>query len=326
VLEAARKANPKVKLIIKYPQWYDNFHVRGYEVVRQTQDFHRTWVGTETRDYLDPRWGGTVQYEAYFIMRWLGGIGGKKCGGGWYDSLGTTENTYIEQARQTILAGARESMLFAYGGLQRDPGKTDVEALRKHQPELLKIANEVGQREVIGIAAYKPPGSAPESEPRVFDFIGMLGLPLVPCHEFPSRAKAAFFSLHALSDPDFERRFIKFVRSGKPVLITDGLASRLTNCPSLTQANVRIIEVKKDPKSLLETPEPVVSELRAALLRPFGVKFEAPNKVALYLFKDGSYVIENFNDAPARVRFTGVAREIPARDWGFSWAGSGWRK
>ena len=69
VLEAARKVNPKVKLIIKYPQWYDGFHERGYDVARETADFDRIWVGTEIRDYTNQRWGGTVQYEAFFIMR-----------------------------------------------------------------------------------------------------------------------------------------------------------------------------------------------------------------------------------------------------------------
>jgi hypothetical protein len=98
LLRPAKRVNPKVKLIIKYPQWYDDFHKRGYEVVRETADFDRIWVGTETRNFADQRWGGTAQYEGYFIMRWLGGIGGAKCGGGWFDPYGTTEATYIEQA------------------------------------------------------------------------------------------------------------------------------------------------------------------------------------------------------------------------------------
>ena len=34
----------------------------------------------------------------------------------------------------------------------------------------------------------------------MFDFVGMLGVPLVPCHEFPADAPAAFFSVHALKD------------------------------------------------------------------------------------------------------------------------------
>ena len=62
------------------------------------------------------------QYEGYFIMRWLGGVGGAKCGGGWYDPFGTTEQTYVEQARQTVLGGAGESLLFCYGALLRGTG------------------------------------------------------------------------------------------------------------------------------------------------------------------------------------------------------------
>ena len=41
--------NPSVRFD-DYPQWYDRFHERGYEVTRQTEDFDRIWVGTETRD------------------------------------------------------------------------------------------------------------------------------------------------------------------------------------------------------------------------------------------------------------------------------------
>ncbi len=121
-------------------------------MARETAAFDRIWVGTETRDYKDSRWGGTAQYEGYFLMRWLGGIGGPKCGGGWFDWLGTTGRTYVEQARQTVLAGARESMLFCYGGLHRDSGPADIAALRDNMPELLAVAREVGRRRPEGIA------------------------------------------------------------------------------------------------------------------------------------------------------------------------------
>ncbi len=39
ILTPARAVNPDVQIIIKYPQWYDNFHNRGYEVLRQTADY-----------------------------------------------------------------------------------------------------------------------------------------------------------------------------------------------------------------------------------------------------------------------------------------------
>jgi len=319
VLGPAKRINPKARLIIKYPQWYDNFHERGYEVLRQTADFDLTWVGTETRDYQDKRWGGTVQYEAYFIMRWLGGIGGAKCGGGWFDWLGTTERTYVEQARQTVLGGARESMLFCYGGLQRDTGPKDIEALRANLPELLAVAAEVQRRPILGIAAYKPANSHPEGEGRVFDFVGMLGLPLAPCHEFPADAPAAFFSAHALKDKDLAARLSAFIAAGKPVLITDGLAKGLAGKVDLAKPNVQVLPVKGKPKSLLELPESELNSLRAPLLRALGASLLAPNQVALYLFRDGSWVVENFNDEPATVAVNGKRLTVPARGWVHQW-------
>ncbi len=319
ILEASRSVNPNVRVIIKYPQWYDAFHERGYEVLQQTADFDLIWVGTETRDYDNPRWGRKVQYEAYFIMRWLGGIGGEKCGGGWFDPFGTTEKTYLEQARQTVLAGAKESMLFCYGALQRDTGPRNVEVLRQHIPDLLRKAEQVRRRSIIGIAAYKPPHSSPGKEAYVFDFVGMLGLPLVPCHEFPENAKAAFFSIHALTDPQFEERLSRLVERGVPVLLTDGLAKELKNQEALKKSNVHLLQVQGDPHRLLRIPEDELNRLRRAMLSPWSMTVHGPNKLGVYVFDDGSYVLENFNDEAIRVEFNGVQHNIPARDWVQVW-------
>lgn len=319
ILAPARKVNPGVKIIIKYPQWYDRFQDRGYEVIRETADFDRIWVGTEARDYTDSRWGGTPQYEAYFIMRWLGGIGGSKCGGGWFDPYGTTEATYLEQARQTVLGGAHVSLLFCYGSLQRDTGPKNVVELRKNIPELLDVAENVGQREIVGVAAYKPANSHPEKEPRVFDFVGMLGIPLVPCHVFPAGAKAAFFSVHALGDPQLVAKFDKLINRRVPVLITDGLAAALRGKLDLTRSNVQVLKVAGKPKSLLEMSQSQIDTLRMPLLQPFGAHFHAPARTGLYLFGDGSFVIENFNDRPVDVQFDGQEKNIAARGWVYQW-------
>jgi hypothetical protein len=316
VLEAARRVNPKVRLIIKYPQWYDRFHERGYEVLRETADFDRIWVGTETRDLSR---GGEPQYEAYFIMRWLGGLGGEKTGGGWYDPFNTTEHTYVEQARQTVLAGARESMLFCYGALQRDTGPVNVKALRARIPELLDIAEEVRRRQIIGIAAYKPPNSHPEKESYVFDHVGMMGLPLTPSHEFPTNAPAAFFSIHALKDPEFVTKLSRFIAAAKPVLITDGLAARLQGKVDLKARNVQVLPVGGEPESLLKLPQQELDALRSPLLKPLNTSFRAPNQVALYLFADGSWVVENFNNRDAMVELNGKKLRVPARNWLYQW-------
>lgn len=317
VLAASKAVNPRARLIIKYPQWYDQFHERGYEIIRETASFDVIWVGTESRDYNDPRWGGTPQYESFFIMRWLGGVGADKCGGGWYDWLGTTEKTYVEQARQTVLGGARESMLFCYGGLQGTTGPKNVQALRAALPELLEVAEAVRSRQLVGVAAYKPANSHPENERRIFDFVGMLGIPLTPGHEFPTNAPAAFFSVHALKDSAFVDKLARYLETGKPVLLTDGLAQKLEGKLNLRQA--RVLAVRGDPKSLLALSPAEAQAIREPLLRALGWTFDGPGQVAFYPFLDGSWVVENFNDTPVDVRLNGRPMTVGAREWTYQW-------
>jgi hypothetical protein len=295
ILAPAQKVKPNVSIIIKYPQWYEEFHNRGYEVLRQTADYDIIWVGTETRDFDNQRWGGKVQYEAYYIMRWLGEIGGAKSGGGWFDPFGTTENTYLEQARQTVLADAKEMLLFCYGALLRGTGPANVEKLRAEIPGLFKLAGLVRGKPIKGIAAAKPPNSDAFDEQYVFDFVGMLGLPLVPTAEINAEAKATFFAVHALKEPDFTGKLKKMLVAGKPVLITDGLAKRLTGV-DLESENLTILKVNASPRSLLELTRQQLNPIRDKMLAPFGMKFDAPNKVALYLIGDNCLIVENFND------------------------------
>jgi len=300
-----------VKIIIKYPQWYDDFHNRGYEVVRESADYDRIWVGTETRDPDNERWGRKAQYEAYYIMRWLGEIGGAKTGGGWFDPYGTTENTYVEQARQTVLADAKEMLLFCYSSLLRDTGPANVRKLRTEIPGLFKLAQIVRNKPIRGIIAPKPPNSDAQNEQYVFDFVGMLGLPLVPTAKIDPAAEAAFFSVHALKDPEFSAKLKKMLEDGKPVLITDGLAERLGDT-KLNDGNVTILKVAGDPRSLLKLSREELRPIRDKLLAPFGMKFDAPNKVALYLIGDNVAVVENFNGEPIEAALE-FSRSVTAR-------------
>jgi hypothetical protein len=315
VLRAAKEKNPRAKLILKYPQWYDRFHLRGYDVIRESADFDRTWAGTETRDYPGPFVGSVPQYEAFFVMRWLLGISPEKCGGGWYDPFGTTEHTYIEQARQTILGGARESMLFAYGSLQRETGPRNIEVLREHIPELLDVARQVAKRRPIGVAAYKPANSYQIDEPFVFDFLGMIGIPLSPCHELLADAPAAFFSTHSLDDPELVQKLSRYVSHVRPILMTTGLADRLPRQVDVNQHHIKTLDINGNPASLLELPQRAIDALREPLLKPLGYTLVAPSRVAFYPFADGSWVLESFNDREVRAELNGEAIDIAPRGW-----------
>ena len=304
ILNPAKAVNPSVKIILKLPQWYSAFHERGYEVVRQSADFDRIWVGTETRDYEDERWGGKVQYEAYYIMRWLGEIGGAKCGGGWFDPYGTHEDTYVEQARQTVLADAREMVLFCYGSLQENTGPANVARLRTELPGLFELARLVRNKPLRGIAAPKPPNSDAGKEQYVYDFVGMMGLPLVPTATLRPDAKAAFLPVQTLKDPHLKDKLSALLTAGAPVLLTDGLAAAV-RLPADAN-NYSILKVDGDPKRLLEIPRETLKVFRDKMLEPFGLRFDAPNKVALYLIGDHYIIVENFNDEPvtATLEFT----------------------
>jgi len=71
VLGPARAANPKVKVILKFPQWYDRFQERGYIPDQEAALYDRIWVGTELRDPASDEWGHKQQYEGNFVYRWL---------------------------------------------------------------------------------------------------------------------------------------------------------------------------------------------------------------------------------------------------------------
>jgi len=82
---------------------------------------------------------------------------------------------------------------------------------------------------------------------------------------------------------------------------------------------IHILPVKGNPKGLLATRQADADDWRAPLLKPLKTTFSAPSRVGLYLFKDGSWVIENFNDRPADIKLNGKSRTIAPRAWQYGW-------
>ena len=114
-------------------------------------------------------------------------------------------------------------------------------------------------------------------------------------------------------------KLAKLLATGKPVLLTDSLANRLAGRVDLARPNVQVLPVGGSPKSLLELDQAKLDAIRAPLLEPFGRSLRGPNKVALYLFHDGSWVIENFNDEPVTVDLDGKPVTVDARGWTYRW-------
>ena len=112
------------------------------------------------------------------------------------------------------------------------------------------------------------------------------------------------------------------VAKAKQGILTDGLAKRLSGKVNLSVPNVHVLPVKGDPKSLLQLPQVELDAMRAAILHPLGHTFRAPNRVALYLFADGTWVIENFRDETVNVELDGATQAVSPRGWLLHWTTS----
>jgi hypothetical protein len=316
ILDPAHAVNPKCKVIIKYPEWYDNFHERGYDVRRQSDLFDVTWIGTETRDPDNARWGKKPQYGAYWLSLWSRAFSRGKLGGGWYDPLGTTSNTYVEQGRQTILGLCRESMLFSYQPLRSQHGPADIEALRAELPGQLDLAEFVLNEEPRGVGTYKPENSAPGADAWIFNFLGMIGIPTTADVKFPADAPSLILTYHALADKGLKPSLKSAADRKKPILMTSTLAAALAAGESgaATAPGVRVLALdEKNAKrteygvlgtirALPDKPQAELDALRRPLLEPLGVEFSAPGRVSLYLYGKDKAVVENFNDRPVEAR------------------------
>ena len=82
-------------------------------------------------------------------------------------------------------------------------------------------------------------------------------------------------------------------------MITDGLANHIENVDQYD--NLQVLNVDEDPLNLLRLSREELYGIRNKMLKPFGVKFDAPGMVALYLMGDDLLVIENFRDEAVSV-------------------------
>lgn len=220
VIDPARKVNPDIKIIIKYPQWYDRFHLFGYELAREPQLFDKVWVGTETRGQYTQRYGFVQPYEGFVNYRWIKDIAGDKIGGAWFDHGDCDQNDFIEQAYQSVLAGAKEIVLFNYFDFVN--GHKGHHLLRYQFKQLADLAKSVAENQVVGVAAYKPINSDAGGDLYIMDFIGTLGIPLVPVHQYPEDAQVIFLPTQAAADLEILSKVKNSISKGSTVIFTTG--------------------------------------------------------------------------------------------------------
>ncbi len=217
VIKPAKKVNPNVRVIIKYPNWYDHFQGMGFDLEHGPQLFDGVWTGTETRD---PSSNQHLQnYLGYNIVRYLDNLRPGYNFGGWVDGGGSHMGMYryAEQLWLTFFAKAPEINLFDYRQLLGNAplAKTAGETFRA----IDSFVWQLGKPE--GIASYKPFHST--GEDFLQNYLGMLGLPMdmLPC--FPTDRKVVLLTEQAKSDPDLGAKISAQLQRGGDVFITTGL-------------------------------------------------------------------------------------------------------
>ena len=256
VVGPAKAVNPKVKVIIKYPNWYDDFQGLGFNLEWGPQIFDGVWTGTETRD---PAGNQHLQnYLSYNIMRYFENISGGRNGGGWVDSGGITMSMdrYAEQLFLTAIAKGRDVMLFAYNqlldvrlnpmfrGPWQDQGTSwsydEMTAPFKNGKEtvtpttMARIADVVLRKtdelvgklgNPVGIPSYKVFHAT--GEEFLQNYLGMIGLPMDMYSTFPEGGKTVLLTAQAATDPDLSKKIENQLKAGGNVVITTGLLKKV---------------------------------------------------------------------------------------------------
>lgn len=250
VLKPAKAVNPHVKVVIKFPNWYEHFQGLGYDLDQEPKMFDAIYTGTETRQ---PVFNAQhlQQYESYAIIRYFENIAPGKNGGGWVDPFGMGYmDRYAEQLWLTVFAKAREITLFDFrsmlapirpdqrGAWQGQKTSFEFDKIAPIQPDG-SIANSVTLARAagaalaqvdsflgklgnpIGIKSYKPYQSS--GEDFLHNYMGMIGIPMDIEPEFPIDTPAIFLTESAKFDPQIVQKIEKALVEGKRVTITSGL-------------------------------------------------------------------------------------------------------
>jgi len=248
VVGPARAVNPKVRVIIKFPNWYEHFQGNGYDLAEQPKLFDAIYAGTETRDPVATD-QNLQPYESYEIMRYFERIAPGRNGGGWVDEFSINYvDRYSEQLWLTVFGKAREMTLFNFGDLlwsapagtrpwkdtQTSVNWDKIVARSKGNPIYASVAGDALDQikpfagklgNPIGIASYRPAHAV--GEDFLHNFLGMIGIPIELYPEFPDNADVILLTEGAAFDHNLMAKIKRQLEAGKTIVLTSGLWNAL---------------------------------------------------------------------------------------------------
>jgi hypothetical protein len=401
IINPAKVVNPKVKIVIKYPNWYEHFQGLGFNLETEPSMFDGIYTGTETRDAVSSD-QHLQQYESYLIFRYFENIAPGRNGGGWVDSGGATYlDRYAEQFWLTLFAKAPEITMFDWRQLQSAirPGQRaawqgtgtsfDYDEMMKPykladgtevKPSTIARAAAVTFEQVdkfigqlgnpVGLKTYRPYHAT--GEDFLQNYLGMIGIPMDICPEFPDDGKMILLTESAKYDPGIVQKIRQRIQSGKNVMITSGLLRALqgkgiediaeitytdrkalvnefksgwgrlvkssqeilipqinyltndsweevsaikgaTGWPLLHRAQyskgyLYVLTIPENFSDLYQYPPEVLNRIRSVASQGLNLRLEGPSMVSLFLYDNGTFIVESFLPEPVTVRvITGQA-------------------
>ncbi|WP_371766023.1 hypothetical protein [Massilia sp.] len=254
IIDPARAVNKNVKIVIKYPNWYEHFEGLGFDLAQQPEMFDGIYAGTETRDPVitDQL---LQQYESYNIIRYYETLrkDGKN-GGGWVDTYSIRYvDRYAEQLWDTMLAKAPEITLFNWHPAAQDtpaeagarpwagqdtsfnwdrivadwkaanPDATAPPGWGLAAGAALKqidaVLDQLGKP--TGIPTYRPANSS-SAEDFLPNYLGNVGIPIALTARFPQDAQTILLTQASAADPDILDKVKRQLEAGKAVFVTSG--------------------------------------------------------------------------------------------------------
>ncbi|HWF98481.1 MAG TPA: hypothetical protein VN691_04770 [Steroidobacteraceae bacterium] len=253
ILKPAEAANPRVRVIIKFPNFYPSFQEMGFDLKNEPRIFPEIWTGDETR-YASTTDQQLRPYESYEIFRYFENIAPGRNGGGWVDPIAMHDlDRYASQLWDTILAKAPAINLFQYtdllriadprnrdewerlpttfdyfdmarrccGGAPGTPGASDPLLADVVEYSLRKADDAAGALgEPVGLATYRPYDST--GEDFLPETLGMAGIPIEMYPQWP-QGKTVFLTQAAATDRNIVPQIERHLRAGGNVIITSGL-------------------------------------------------------------------------------------------------------
>ena len=247
VINPAKKVNPDVEVIIKYPNWYEHFQGLGFDLEAEPPLFDGIYTGTETRDRSGNQ--HLQQYLGYTVMRYYENLkpGGNR--GGWVDTGGLRYmDRFAEQLWITLFAKAREITLFDIRQMNwpiRDALRADWKGVFDFDEMLRPIPTGDGESFIptkmsraagysfelvdnllgylgnpVGVKSYKPFHSV--GEDFLQNYIGMIGIPVEIVPAFPEDEPVVLLTETASFDPDIVGKIKDQLNRGGDVVVTSG--------------------------------------------------------------------------------------------------------